>query len=149
MKNNKWYMTRSVNMEKRHAPITKNKILHASCQLKMTVWTTLHGGVSYVDLYSRNSVLQLKNLSMLPVMEIIIGSVLFKAFMKGSQKSKIQKLTNNSKLRIRRTEIKSVLGKFSSEKPCHNSPGTPIERLSLNTTVMLASAEFIVLTLEI
>lgn len=37
MEINKWYMTRSVNMEKRHAPITKNKILHASCQLKMTV----------------------------------------------------------------------------------------------------------------
>ena len=145
MEINKWYMTRSVNMEERHAPITKNKILHASCQLKMTVWTTLHGGVSYVDLYSRNSVLQLKNLLMFPVMEIIIGSVLFKAFMKGSQKSSF----NNSKLRIRRTEIKSVRGKFSSEKPCHNSPGTPIERLSLNTTVMLASAEFILLTLEI
>ena len=37
MEINKWYMTRSVNMEERHAPITKNKILHASCQLKMTV----------------------------------------------------------------------------------------------------------------
>ena len=82
---------------------------------------------------------------MFPVMEIIIGSVLFKAFMKGSQKSSC----NNSKLGIRRTEIKSVCGKLSSEKPCHNSPGTPIERLSLNTTVMLASAEFIVLMLEI
>lgn len=82
---------------------------------------------------------------MFPVMEIIIGSVLFKAFMKGSQKSSC----NNSKLGIRRTEIKSVCGKFSSEKPCHNSPGTPIERLPLNTTVMLASAEFIVLMLEI
>lgn len=82
---------------------------------------------------------------MFPVMEIIIGSVLFKAFMKGSQKSSF----NNSKLRIRRTEIKSVRGRFSSEKLCHNSPGTPIERLSLNTTVMLASAEFIVLTLKI
>ena len=82
---------------------------------------------------------------MFPVMEIIIGSVLFKAFMKGSQKSSF----NNSKLRIRGTEIKSVWGKFSSEKLCHNSPGTPIERLSLNTTVMLASAEFILLMLEI
>ena len=80
---------------------------------------------------------------MFPVMEIIIGGVLFKAFMKGSQKSSF----NNSKLRIRRAEIKSVRGKISSEKPCHNSPGTPIERLSLNTTVMLA--EFIALVLEI
>ena len=37
MEINKWYMTRSVNMEKRHAPIAKNKVLRASCHPKMTV----------------------------------------------------------------------------------------------------------------
>ena len=66
-------------------------------------------------------------------MEIIIGSVLFKAFIKGAEKSSC-----NAKLSIRKTEIAPAPGDFSSEKPCHNLPGTPVERLSLKTTVILA-----------
>lgn len=73
-------------------------------------------------------------LSVDPVMEIIISSVLFKAFMKGAQNTSC-----NGKLRIKKPEISSVLGNFSPEiQPRHNSPGTPVERLSLKTTVILA-----------
>ena len=67
-------------------------------------------------------------------MEIIIGSVLFKAFMKGSS---TQNSSCNAKLTINKPKISSVLGDFSSEKARHNCPGTPIERLSLKTTVIL------------
>lgn len=62
-------------------------------------------------------------------MEIIIGSVLFKAFVKGTQNP-----SYNAK--VQKTEI-SILRNTSSSEKRHNSPGTPVERLSLNTTVIL------------
>ena len=73
-------------------------------------------------------------------MEIIIGSVLFKAFMKGSS---TQNSSCNAKLTINKPKISSVLGDFSSEKARHNCPGTPIERLSLKTTVILIMMFFL------
>jgi len=62
-------------------------------------------------------------------MEIIIGNVLFRAFVKG-----IQNPSCNAK--EKKTDISVLHSALSSEK-CHNLPGTPVERLSLNTTVML------------
>ena len=57
-------------------------------------------------------------------MEIIIGNVLFRAFVKGTQNP-------SCNAKEKKTEI-SVL-----HSACHNLPGTPVERLSLNTTVRL------------
>lgn len=62
-------------------------------------------------------------------MEIIIGNVLFRAFVKGTQNP-----SYNGK--VKKTEISVLHSALSAEK-CHNLPGTPVERLSLNTTVML------------
>ena len=65
-------------------------------------------------------------------MEIIIGSVLFKAFMKGTQNASCK-----GKLKINKPAIPSVLENSSLKKQIHNLPGTPPERLSLETTVIL------------
>ena len=66
-------------------------------------------------------------------MEIIIGSVLFKAFMKGTQN-----VSCKGRLKINKPAILNVLENSSLKKQLHNLPGTPIERLSLQTTVILA-----------
>ena len=62
-------------------------------------------------------------------MEIIIGSVLFKAFVKGKQNK-----SYNTK--EKKTDV-SVLCNGLCLENRHNSPGTPVERLSLHTTVIL------------
>lgn len=66
------------------------------------------------------------------IMEIIIGSVLFKAFMKGTQNASCK-----DKLKINKPAIPSVLENSSLKNQLHNLPGTPLERLSLKTTVIL------------
>ena len=63
-------------------------------------------------------------------MEIIIGNVLFRAFVKRTQN---QNPSCNAK--EKKTQISVLCNALPSEK-CHNLPGTPVERLSLNTTVM-------------
>lgn len=65
-------------------------------------------------------------------MEIVIGNVLFKALVKGTQGKSYSTSTNVRQ----KTEISVSHNALSSEKR-HNLPGTPVERLSLNTTVML------------
>lgn len=61
-------------------------------------------------------------------MEVIIANVLFKAFVKGKQ----NKCCNTKK---KKTGI-SVTASFFCLENRHNDPGTPVERLSLNTTVI-------------
>ena len=61
-------------------------------------------------------------------MEIIIGNVLFRAFVKRTQNS-------SCNAKEKKTHISVLCNALPSEK-CHNLPGTPVERLSLNTTVM-------------
>lgn len=62
-------------------------------------------------------------------MEIIIGNVLFRAFVKRTQNP-------SCNAKEKKTQISVLRNALPSEK-CHNLPGTPVERLSLNTTVML------------
>lgn len=62
-------------------------------------------------------------------MEIIIGNVLFRAFVKGTQNP-------SCNAKEKKTQISLLYNALPSEK-CHNLPGTPVERLSLNTTVMV------------
>nr|XP_058951305.1 cytoskeleton-associated protein 5-like isoform X2 [Pocillopora verrucosa] len=60
-------------------------------------------------------------------MEVIIANVLFKAFVKGKQ----NKCCNTKK---KKTGI-SVTASFLCLENRHNDPGTPVERLSLHTTL--------------
>ena len=62
-------------------------------------------------------------------MEIIIGNVLFRAFVKGTQNP-------SCNAKEKKTQTSLLHNALPSEK-CHNLPGTPVERLSLNTTVMI------------
>ena len=63
-------------------------------------------------------------------MEIIIGNVLFRAFVKGTQNPSCNAKEKKTPISFLHTSA------LPSEK-CHNLPGTPVERLSLNTTVMI------------
>lgn len=68
---------------------------------------------------------------------MIIGNVLFKAFIKRSQNASCSGRWN-----IKSPEILPEVTNCTSEeldKVQHNLPGTPAERLSLHTTVILAS----------
>ena len=63
-------------------------------------------------------------------MEIIIGNVLFKAFVKGTQ--------NPSCIaKEKKTSISFLPTSALPSEKSHNLPGTPVERLSLSTTVMV------------
>ena len=68
-------------------------------------------------------------------MEMIIGNVLFKAYIKRSQNASYSDRWNIKKPEI----LPEVKNCASKELVQHNVPGTPAERLSLHTTVILAS----------
>lgn len=63
-------------------------------------------------------------------MEIIIGNVLFKAFVKGTQNP-------SCSAKEKKTPISFLPTSALPSEKSHNLPGTPVERLSLNTTVMV------------
>lgn len=67
-------------------------------------------------------------------MEIIIGNVLLRAFLRGTQNASCE-----VKLKVNKPECvagNSNNNNRSSREQQHNLPGTPAERLSLQTTVI-------------
>jgi len=66
-------------------------------------------------------------------MEIIIGNVLLRAFLKGTQNASCE-----VKSKVNKPETPCVVGNdnWSFSEQRHNLPGTPAERLSLQTTVI-------------
>ena len=66
-------------------------------------------------------------------MEIIIGNVLLRAFLKGTQNASCE-----VKSKVNKPETPCVVGNdnWSLREQRHNLPGTPAERLSLQTTVI-------------
>ena len=69
-------------------------------------------------------------------MEIIIGNVLLKAFLRGTQSA-----TCSVKFKVNKPASPCVVendNNWSPKEQRHNLPGTPVERLSLQTTVIFA-----------
>lgn len=65
-------------------------------------------------------------------MEIIIGNVLLRAFLRGTQN-----VSCEVKLKVNKPEcVAGNNNNRSSREQRHNLPGTPDERLSLQTTVI-------------